>query len=204
MSFDTSFVALRPSVSLARPQTTVVLDQEDRNKLFNILIHDDLGELSETERKVVRSVMPSYNPTKWQTRKDGKFAGLHKAKLMLMWMATCSYVVAEAAELFELDSIAWSVGWCFGSENARHVAYQNQNFLLINPVNPNGTMKFQLGKPTDLDSLFSRAVHEATHIQHSYHNEDFSSAMTELNSRCIKHLPAIKQMVKNIRKVKMI
>lgn len=177
----------------------IYLDEEARNKLFDILMVVDHAALNEQQKKVVNS----YNPTNWK-HNGNAFVGANKSKLLLIWKTICHHVVLDALEQFGMDRIYWGVGWNFGNDAATHKKHDDIHFLTINPIDEKGNLKYSIRSKKDLFHLFMLACHEVTHIACKYHDEDFAASLTYLTAKALNRFNQIKNGVQDIYKVKMI
>lgn len=205
-----------PSEAPAAPSgNPITLDAKTRSKLFDILMFTDLGEYSDAEKKAVRSVISAYNPMNWKVgyRKSQAtdknptglyFEGLQRAKLLLIWKTMCYHIVQEALELFDMEKLSWGVGWNFDADEAKHHPYDDTDYLLLNPVNRNGKMRYELRNQDDLDKMFALAVHEVAHVKFRRHDEEYASAITDLFARSLKRLPLIKKGIREVYKIRMV
>lgn len=122
---------------------------------------------ADTNNDAVKKVINFYDPTS----KGGIGADRHK--FLRQWAAICRIVVREAADLWK-DDIAWAVGFCFDDDAlAMFLEKDNINYLMINPVDANGKMKYSINSKADYTKLALSACHEITHKKYTYHNEDF-------------------------------
>ena len=206
-----------PAAPVEEPKVNapIVIDQAARNNLFDMFIFLDMGEYTDAEKKAVRAVVGAYNPLNWKvshrpsqaTAKNPTgvfFEGLQRAKLLLIWKTMCHHVVQEALHLFDMEKISWGVGWNFDSDDFKYHPSGDIHYLLINPVDRAGKMRYELRKQSDLDTMMAFAVHEVTHIMFSRHDEEFANNLTTLMARCLKRLPAIKRGIRDVYKVRMV
>lgn len=165
---------------------------KDISSLFDVIIEDN------SENPDVRRVIDSYNPQNWDLRGERSIAhgkpyrsGLDKFKLLTMWKTACAAVIDILMEHLGLDQVSWGVGWYFGDPDgpmnhttgARHQVRNDVHFLLLNPVNIKGTMRYSLSKKTSWATLISDAIHEVTHIAKTDHDEDFANLQSDLTER---------------------
>lgn len=169
-------------------------DVEVKIDLFDVKIDDD------TTNPKIKRIIESYDPRNWDLAGNGYRvrngerqyfrAGVDKYKLLLLWKVACEKVMETLLNHFPqaAEGYNWGVGWVFSDYEsgegyktmARHATDGGVHYLLVNPVNDDGTMAYSIGSKDDLVKLLGYAKHEVTHLVCSLHDEDFAGLMTEL------------------------
>jgi len=162
----------------------------------------------ESENPRVRKVVESYNPSKWKktewTGRPGKpyFKGRVKRDLLRLWTVACESIIEEMFDFTPDDAISWRPGFLFSDDSGAINMKCNDGItsLLINPVDSDGKLKFHLRDMSHWAQLISLAVHEVTHIHHSYHDENWASLATELFTRAVdKRKEIVKRMKESLK-----
>lgn len=174
----------------------VTLDIE----LFNVIIED------ETTNQDVRNVINSYMPSNWDlcakigTRYDKRYgevrsfrAGVEKYKILILWKAACESCIRLLQDELQIggDTLSWGVGWCFtdpkpgDNADAMYKYADGVNWLMLNPVKPNGNMRLSVSKKRDMIKIISCAAHEVCHIIVNEHDERFANLLNNLLEECM-------------------
>ncbi len=165
-----------------------------RRTFGDIFIYD------ETESTKVHKVVPNYLPSSWQIQEfySGSWKKFRKGgniiKVLLMWQTAMHYAVECALERLGRTSLPCSVGFVFKDGTiAVHRGANGGHVFCINPVNAEGKLDYAVRNRQSLKRMMSSAKHEATHIAHQYHDEDFSAlreAIDEIfdESECLRRM----------------
>jgi hypothetical protein len=151
----------------------------------------------ETELDVLKRAAWRYNPKHW---KNGQ--GRDTLNLLKMWTIACRYVVEELVKMRGYEQVLWRTGFLFSEEyEAMCLGKGGVHTFLFCPVDK-GTGKkcFRLGSFQDRMRLISLALHEAVHIENSYHDEVFASTLTGLTGMVYGRVREIQAEMKNVLK----
>lgn len=178
--------------------------------LFNVMVED------ETSNPKVRRVIESFYPQSWDlkgefgTRYDQRYgefrpfkAGNDKYKLLLLWKSACEYAIRLLQDNLQIgrEEISWGVGWVFSdtSQAVFKTDGEETNWLLLNPCDVNGKMRFSISDKRDLIKIISLACHECCHIVISDHDERFANLLNDLMEEAMANLSDI---LKNMKESK--
>lgn len=120
-------------------------------------------------------------------------------KLLKVWEVICRNVAAEYAELTG-EEVVFGIGWIFKSGTVAQMRVEeNMRYLLINPIDEEGKIKYSTVKRDDLIELIMTAIHECSHFasEGGYHDEIFAQMQTNLSIKVVQNLSAIIQEIKN-------
>lgn len=178
-------------------------------ELFDVVIEDETDENSK-----VRAKIDTYDPRKWDldenpTRSNSRGAyrkGSAMFRLLALWKAACEAAIEVVQN--EMDGpaeIAWGVGWVFADKSdepaARWLLKGGVNYLLLNPCNDDGTMKFSLSQKRDLLKIVASAVHEVAHIIWREHDERFANGVTQLFEHVMYYLADVINRMKSSKEM---
>lgn len=109
--------------------------------------------------------------------------GREKIKLLTVWKI-CLWHAVEAAILAGVTSdLVWSVGWIFSEhQEAVREELSDGSFFLLRPVNNRGEDIFNIRDKKSVKRMMALAKHEVAHVASKQHNEDYASALTEIDS----------------------
>jgi len=153
-------------------------DETSYDKQGNSSIHEfpRITIYKDCYSKEMKLAAYRYNPNNWRTGQ-----GNNILKLLRMWTVACRYAVEVLMERTNIESVNWATGFIFNEEiEAMRQGNGVHNFLL-RPVDVTGKGAFKLRSYASRMGLVSLAVHEVAHVVHSYHNEDYSSLLTDLS-----------------------
>lgn len=189
-----------------------VNDEESRRltfPIFDVYVDDD------TENSQIRKIIESYYPHSWDllaeigTRYDRRYgefrsfrAGIDKFKLLVLWKAAVAKVMEIAQSHMESfpATIAWGAGWIFSDQAlAKMKTVDGIHWLLINPVESDGKMKYSISGKTSLIKLISAAVHEVTHLVVNDHDEYFCNIMNDLFEHVMNNLSDVVNAMKSAK-----
>jgi hypothetical protein len=153
--------------------------------LFDVIIEDD------TTNSAVRKVIDQYDPRNWdldsstvRSNVNGAYRrGMGRLKLMLTWKSACEKIISILQDIrpSASDEITWGVGWYFSDDGAAACKSMNGvEYLLLNPCDSTGKMKFKLSNKADLCKLIAYAAHEIAHICCTDHDEYYAGLLTDL------------------------
>lgn len=178
------------------------LEYEGLN-LFDIIIEDDSSNMQ------VRKVIDHYNPYNWDLGDNVTYApagsyrkGIGRLKLMLCWKAACERVIEilQTVSKSVPDEIRWGVGWYFSDDyNAACKTVGNVNYLILNPCDEFGKMKYNISNHDHMCKLIGLAIHEISHIMHSDHDECFAGLMTEITNAVLASKQEILNYMKEVK-----
>jgi hypothetical protein len=108
-------------------------------------------------------------------------AGTRRERLLNGWTCACEIALGALLDLTAGDSIEFAPGFVF-SDDAKAVCLSGDGIhsLLLRPVDQNGRSAYSVSAPSTAHLLLAVAAHEAAHVIHACHNEDFASTLTEL------------------------
>lgn len=182
----------RLGIDTARESINTYID------LFDVKIDDD------TDNPKIKKVIESYDPRSWDLlgenyrydrngEKQYFRAGADKYKLLLMWKVAVERVMETLLNHFPqaADGYNWGIGWVFSDYEsgegyktlARHSTEDGVHYIMVNPVDDDGKMRYSLSSKEDMLRLVTYATHEVVHLVCSMHDEDFASLYTELNAQ---------------------
>lgn len=119
-------------------------------------------------------------------------------KLLKTWSILCQEVVGLLANLIQ-EEITYGIGWIFCDENEDRKdasCYKHNRFyLLLNPLDKEGKMRYSINRKSDLIEMLTLAIHEVSHIRVQSHNQDFAYTMTELTKRAFCKMSEIFRML---------
>ncbi len=141
----------------------------------------------DTENAAVHRAIPRYDPKNWVwvKGKDGKLvrSGGDIYKIMRAW----TLCVREAIKALlrarpDIETFYYGVGWVFSDETQASCAGNTQyKSFLLNPVDAQGNLKFQLSSRDSLKRMMAYAKHEVTHVLERWHDEDYARLLTEVD-----------------------
>jgi hypothetical protein len=138
----------------------------------------DIHIYDETEQSAVHKVVGQYLPDNWRLltvsgrtfRKGGNII-----KVLLMWHTAITYALEVSLEIFRKTDIQYGVGFVFADDRlAEHRNVTDGHVFVLNPVDRMGKLRFAVAKRASLKRLMAYAKHEVTHVEESWHGEDFS------------------------------
>ena len=120
-------------------------------------------------------------------------AGTRRERLLSGWTCACEIALGALLDLTAGDSIDFAPGFVF-SDNAKAVCVSSDGIhsLLLRPVDENGRSAYSVSAPSTAHQLLAVAAHEAAHVIHSCHNEDFASTLTELFGKVSAHAKLVR------------
>lgn len=156
----------------------VEVDASGRSSVaFDVYLHADAD--TRKNRRLARQ----WNPAAWPTNSHG--TGSRRRALIVTWREA----VACAMELLAQRApgerqIQWNVGVLFdGETRACHMETAGGTHVLsLNPVTDTGAMLYRVGDDSSLRTLLALALHEVCHIMHKWHDEGFSTLLTDMMS----------------------
>lgn len=178
------------------------------DEIFSMIVSD------QTHNPLVRKVIESYYPNNWDlqgkygTRYDSRYhefrsfrAGVDKYKLLVLWKAACENCIRILQDELHYgqDEIAWGIGWVFSDKAQAECKHEDVTWLLLNPVDIAGKMKFSISAKDDLIKLISNAAHEVCHIVYSDHDERFANLLNDLLEKVMIELGDV---IGNMKKAK--
>ena len=120
-------------------------------------------------------------------------------RLLKIWVEMCRFVLIQLG-----CSKTYGVGFHFSRDTrASCLQEESEDWLLLNPfvdAQLDGRI-YQVTRKEDLSTLYALAVHEVTHLAADlrYHDEAFSSALTENFARTAHALPTGLRIARAIR-----
>jgi hypothetical protein len=177
------------------PKSRCLIEQtsEKESEFYDDMLKGMVLSVETTDPKL-RMTSWHYDPKNW---KNG--AGGTKMKLLKIWAVACRTALQELMESSKIDEISFGVGFIFSSDAKAMCKNQDgSHYMLINPVGDDGTMRYSIRNRDDYSALIAEAVHEVTHVIQDSHDEDFSSAMTNLVGRTYARMP---EMIKEIKAI---
>lgn len=173
----------------------------------DVFIHLD------TDDKKTLALSRRYKPDYWRGKTDGSVRGMEAHMLLVAWTSFCDEALLALREhnsSLQDKPIRYSTGWVFSEPSeiydsrldrytktitqAQHLERDNTHYLLLNPVNADGKMAYDLsmnGVERDENGLISMsglqrlealAAHEVAHVFCQRHNEFFASVLTDILS----------------------
>ena len=108
-------------------------------------------------------------------------AGTRRERLLTGWTCACEIALGALLDITGGGSIDFAPGFVF-SDDAKAVCISGDGIhsLLLRPVDENGRSAYSVSAPSTAHQLLAAAAHEAAHVIHSCHNEDFAATLTEL------------------------
>lgn len=137
----------------------------------------DVFMLAEHPTSSTKRQLRSWNPTNWDTSR-----GQRRRKLLLTWKTAVEIAFETLAELHgKALPVSWAPGWVF-DENvaALHCSVEQGSLILLNPIDQNGRIRYNLSLTEARQELLVVAAHEACHTIVAEHNERFANLLTQL------------------------
>lgn len=141
----------------------------------------------------IRDAMRRNDPSTWSA-KTGR--GAKPRSILAAWTVLCQEairtVIDRRGSAFP-DEFSWTTGFLYTepqqtyrfkqslqayTTGAMHQSEGDQHYLLLNPVDSNGVLKFNPRDPADFQRIAMLAAHEVAHIAFGRHDEDFAELMT--------------------------
>jgi hypothetical protein len=148
--------------------------------------------VNESNSLKIKVISEKFNPLDLQPNET-------RYKLLKIWWLICQYVTEEYATLKGYNQ-NYAIGWIFSDDcEAQCRTMEQVKYLLLNPVDYEGKIKYSINNKEDLAKLIVVAIHEVCHLSDdaSYHNETFASDMTQL---AIKILPKVNEIYNIVKK----
>lgn len=148
----------------------------------------DIPVMILSQNKEVLDAATWFDPETWEFTITGDRVnwGRNAAfiNLYIAWLECCR----EAARAFSLydhrASFSWASGWAFSDYAlASHAVMDGVHAVMLNPVDRNGTIRFDPDDPEQLRRMGASACHEFAHCRVEHHNEKFAKVMTEIMGR---------------------
>lgn len=146
--------------------------------------------VNESNSLKVKALSEKFNPVELQPNET-------RYKLLKVWWLICQYVAQEYATHKGYNQ-NYAIGWIFSDEceaQCRNMA--NVDYLLLNPIDNEGKIKYSINDKEDLAKLIVIAIHEVCHLSGAGHNETFAFDMTHLT---IKILPKVNEIYNLVKK----
>jgi hypothetical protein len=120
-------------------------------------------------------------------------AGTRRERLLSGWTCACEIALGALLDLTGGGSIDFAPGFVF-SDDAKAVCISGDGIhsLLLRPVDENGRSAYSVSAPSTAHQLLAAAAHEAAHVIHSCHNEDFAATLTELFGKVSAHAKLVR------------
>ena len=120
-------------------------------------------------------------------------AGTRRERLLSGWTCACEIALGALLDLTGSDSIEFAPGFVF-SDDAKAVCISGDGIhsLLLRPTDENGRSAYSASAPSTAHQLLAAAAHEAAHVVHSCHNEDFAATLTELFGKVSVHAKLVR------------
>lgn len=156
--------------------------RELKTSIPNILIHD------ETSNEKIRARIGQYDPNVWDL--EGIYShtnrkGANIYKLLRVWqiaISECIECLFQSPTGKYLNGVSWGIGFVFSDDAlAIHYPRNGLNYILLNPVDSDGKMKYKITQKGDLIRLLAIAKHEVAHIVASDHDEDYATTLTDID-----------------------
>lgn len=148
----------------------------------------------------LRDAMRRNDPRKWDPETG---AGQRARAVLAAWTVCCEVAISTLMrfrpEAVKDTSFEWAPGFLYSAPEAEYrydTHYEasvreaefvktdsGERYILINPVDSEGALRFNPRKPEDLQYLAMLAAHEVAHLSKSYHDEDFANLMTGIAGR---------------------
>lgn len=167
--------------------------------LFDVLLEDETEYNSK-----VRAKIDQYNPQRWDLSAEPVRSNVRGAyrkgtgmfRLLVLWKSACECCIDLLQNKMNgPDEVSWGVGWIFADDTdtpmARHVTKGETSYLLLNPCDNDGKMKFSLSDREDLIKIIASAAHEVCHIVHREHDQYFANALTTMAELVMVNLSTI-------------
>ncbi|MFM9826428.1 ATP-binding protein [Flavobacterium sp.] len=132
-------------------------------------ILDSMVIYSDTNNENIKKVIKFYDPTE-----NNGTIGADRHKFIKQWKSICEIIGEELSNLTKTEYL-WAVGWVFDDDAiAMHMKNEGVSYVMINPVNNEGKLKYSLNNKKDLTRLTVSACHEFVHVAgFNLHNQDF-------------------------------
>lgn len=148
----------------------------------------------------LRDAMRRNDPRLWDPATG---AGKKPRSILAAWTVCCEVAIQTLLRYHPRaiphETFEWSPGFIYSAPeeafrfneyheaSVREAEYikteDDRRYLLINPVDSDGTLRFSPTNSADLQYMAMLAAHEVSHLSSSYHDEDFASLMTSIVAR---------------------
>ena len=120
-------------------------------------------------------------------------AGTRRERLLSGWTCACEIALGALLEITGGGSIDFAPGFVF-SDDAKAVCISGDGIhsLLLRPTDENGRSAYSVSAASTPHQLLAAAAHEAAHVVHSCHNEDFATTLTELFGKVSAHAKLVR------------
>ena len=120
-------------------------------------------------------------------------AGTRRERLLSGWTCACEIALGALLDLTGGGSIDFAPGFVF-SDDAKAVCISGDGIhsLLLRPTDENGRSAYCVSAASTPHQLLAAAAHEAAHVIHSCHNEDFAATLTELFGKVSAHAKLVR------------
>lgn len=143
----------------------------------------------------IRDAMRRNDPTKWDPA-EGR--GQKPRGILTAWTILCEEAIRTAMRSHEKampEEFEWTTGFLYAAPKAverlnqrfqsyvtaaQHQKEDKKHFLLINPIDSDGVLRYDLNDAMDVQRMAMLAAHEVAHIAVDWHNEDFAALMTQI------------------------
>jgi len=109
--------------------------------------------------------------------------GSTRKKLAALWTVAVDEALKSYLKIKKKESIMWKPGFVFSDDaQAMHNTHGGVDVFLLNPVDSSGKIRYSLNNKSDRINILISAIHEVTHAECRYHDEDFTmlnDAITE-------------------------
>ncbi|MFZ4776967.1 MAG: hypothetical protein ACOYM3_16480 [Terrimicrobiaceae bacterium] len=120
-------------------------------------------------------------------------AGTRRERLLSGWTCACEIALGALLDITGGESIDFAPGFVFSDEaKAVCVSSDGIHSLLLRPVDGDGRSAYSVSAPSTAYLLLAAAAHEAVHVIHSCHNEDFAATLTELFGKVSAHAKLVR------------
>jgi len=119
-----------------------------------------------------------------------------RMKLLKVWKTILEFAIEKYVARYNHE-FCWGFGWVLSEDCAAQCkTHEDIHYLLLNPIDSDGKMKFSINKREDLSEILIFAVHEISHIRAAAHNESFAQCLTFLAADCVKEISELFRKIK--------
>ncbi len=120
-------------------------------------------------------------------------------KLLKQW-AKINEIILDIYTDWRGGEYAWAVGFLFSDDcEAQLKTTENIRYVLLNPINKLGKMRYSVNDKRDIYELIVLACHEVSHMDCDYHNEEYAGIFTDLMKKVLGRAKEIFQAVKEVK-----
>jgi hypothetical protein len=118
--------------------------------------------------------------------------GKSVVRLMAQWQIAVEAALEALCALGGHEFVDYRLGWVLSDDClAAHQSSGGAHSILINPIDRDGTRRFDARSPESMARILSHACHEVTHVVERYHDQEYANLLTNIVAEVMAHAPAI-------------